>query len=293
MLQSHHIHLNGQPFHMLTWGDPANSPLVFLHGFPEYSGAWDEVATRLADRFYCVAPDQRGYGQSWAPAEVEHYTTSRLVADVAALVDYLDMGPVTVVGHDWGSAPAYGLAMALPDMVARLIILNGVHPVPFQRALAAGGAQTLASQYILTLRQEGSEQALAAHDHAPLMNLFSAHMDMRWMTAARRDAYRTEWMRPGRLRAMLNWYRASPLRVARPGEPLTDLPPLPVDRLMVRCPHLLLWGENDTALLPEASEGLETFAPDLTRLSLPGTDHWLHHQNPDAVATAIADFTTP
>ncbi|WP_137702181.1 alpha/beta fold hydrolase [Marimonas lutisalis] len=289
-MQSHHIHLSGQPFHYLTWGSPDLPPLLMLHGFPEYSGAWDELASRLCDRFYCIAPDQRGYGQSWAPPEVGEYTTSNLVGDMAALIEALDLAPCTVLGHDWGSAVAYGLAMMAPDLVSRLIIVNGVHPAPFQRAIAAGGAQTEASQYIHYLRRDGSEDELAANDFAKLLSLFSAHMDLSWLTGPRLAAYKREWARPGRMRGMVNWYRASPLRVGTPGKPLTDLPTLPRERLMVRQPHLLIWGANDTALLPEATEGLEEFAPNLTRVTIDGADHWLCHQNPDAVAVAILDW---
>ena len=55
-------------------------------------------------------------------------------------------------------------------------------------------------------------------------------------------------------------------------------------------PHLLIWGAEDTALLPEATAGLETFAPDLTRIEIEGADHWLHHQKPSVVAKAILDW---
>lgn len=290
-MQSHHIHLSGQPFHYLTWGSPDLPPLLMLHGFPEYSAAWDELAQRLCDRFYCIAPDQRGYGQSWAPAEVGEYTVSKLVSDMVELIADLGLAPVTVLGHDWGSAVAYGLAMMTPDLVSRLIIVNGVHPVPFQRALAAGGAQSRASQYILFLRRDGSEEILAEDDFAKLRAMFSADMDFSWFTPEKRRAYRHEWDRPGRLKGMVNWYRASPLVVAAPGQPITDLPALPLDRLRVPQPHLLIWADGDTALLPETTAGLEDFAPDLTRVRLKGADHWVCHQRPDAVARAILDWT--
>ena len=195
-------------------------------------------------------------------------------------------GPVTVLGHDWGAAVAYGLAMFTPHLVNRLIILNGVHPVPFQRAMAAGGAQSAASQYINYLRAPGSEDLLARDGFAGLLRLFSAQMDLGWLGGDRLAAYQHEWARPGRLRAMVNWYRASPLQLAKPGQPIA-LPDLPRDRLMVCCPHLLVWGTGDTALLTESVEGLEDFAPDLTRVDIDGADHWLHHQKPEAVAEAI------
>jgi len=281
------VMVKGKPFLVREWGTEGLPKLLMLHGFPEYGGAWEDIAQRLSPHFHCIAPDQRGYGQSWAPAEVSAYTTSALVGDMAALIGD---GPINVLGHDWGAAVAYGLAMFRPDLVQRLIIMNGVHPVPFQRAVAAGGEQTRASQYIHYLRKAGSEDHLAMDDFAKLQALFSANMDLEWLSGDTLSAYKREWGRAGRLRGMINWYRASPLRVALPGQPITDLPEMPLDRLQVRCPHLLIWGEQDTALLPDTTEGLEDFAPDLTRVTVAGADHWLHHQKPDVVAKAILDW---
>lgn len=289
-MQTETCNLNGHPFFIRRWGDPDLPPLLMLHGFPEYGGAWSDLAPLLADRFHCIAPDQRGYGQSWAPDGVENYVLSELVSDMAALITQIGGptgGPVTVLGHDWGASVAYGLAMFRPDLVSRLIIANGVHPALFQRELAAGGAQSEASQYINTLRRDGSQDRLAADDFVGLTKLFSARMNLGWLSGDRLAQYKAEWARPGRLETMIHWYRATPLQVADPGQPITDLRPLPVDRMQVQCPHLLIWGMDDTALLPEATQGLEDFAPDLTRVTLTGVDHWLCHQKPQDVADAI------
>lgn len=283
------VMLKGNPFFLRKWGNPDLPPLVMLHGFPEYGGAWSDLAPHLSAHFHCVAPDQRGYGQSWAPDGVEHYRTSELVSDMAALIDHLG-GKAIVMGHDWGAAVAYGLAMFRPDLVERLIIANGVHPIPFQRAMAAGGAQSEASQYINFLRLTDSHDRLAADDFAKMKKLFMAKMDNGWLTDEKRAEYFTEWARPGRLKTMIHWYRASPLKVADPGKPITDLPEFPVDKLMVRCPHLLIWGDQDTALLPESNAGLEAFAPRLTRRDVPGADHWLLHQKPGEIARIILDW---
>ena len=290
MAESLWFELEGERFHALAWGAQDLPPVLFLHGFPEYSGAWTKVAEALQGQFRCIAPDQRGYGQSPAPLGKEHYAPSRLVADMARLIEALGKGPIAVVGHDWGAAIAYGLAILRPELVAKLVVLNGVHPGPFQRALAAGGAQSAASQYIDWLRRDGSEDLLAADGFAKLRALFSANMDMAWLSGDRLEAYRTEWSRPGRLQGMVNWYRASPVQVAKPGQPIRDLPAPNPSRMRIACPHLLIWGEGDRALLPEAADDLEDYVPDLTRLSIPGTDHWLLHQAPDRVAAAIKAF---
>lgn len=283
-MQEETVILNGESFHIRRWGDPTLPVLLMLHGFPEYGGAWADLAPLLSDHFHCVAPDQRGYGQSYAPDAVELYDASHLVADMSALIGQLG-GKAVVFGHDWGAAVAYGLAMRCPDQVDRLIIANGVHPVPFMRALAAGGAQSAASQYIDRLRAAGSEDALGADGFAKLLSLFAGPMDMSWMTQAKQAEYVAAWT--GRLKTMIHWYRASPFAVAKPGKPISGLPEMPPHAFHVPQPHLLIWGDGDTALLPEATEGLEDYAPHLTRVVIEGADHWLCHQKPDEVAKVI------
>ncbi len=276
--------INGNPILTRHWGHKDAPKLLMLHGFPEYSVAWADLAPLLAERFHCIAPDQRGYGQSWRPTEVEHYKTSHLVSDMAALIG---TEPVILLGHDWGASVAYALAIGRPELVSKLIIMNGVHPAPFQRELAKGGPQTDASQYIHFLRREGSQDILAADDFAKLMGLFSAHMDMDWLQGDTLAGYKAAWRDAAGLRGMINWYRASPLRLGQTGEAIEDALVFDPARLQVRCPHLLIWGENDTALLPASTEGLEDYAPALTRVAIKGADHWLHHQKPQEVADAI------
>ncbi|MEO9572738.1 MAG: alpha/beta hydrolase [Tateyamaria sp.] len=277
--------LNGHTFTVREWGVEGLPKMLLLHGFPEYGGAWNDLALLLSDRFHCIAPDQRGYGASYAPQEVEAYAMEALVGDMATLIG---SEAVIVVGHDWGSAVAYGLAMFRPDLVSHLVVANGVHPIVFQRAIAAGGAQSEASQYINKLRNPKSDAVLEADDFSRLMDMFSSHMDTSWLTGDVLEAQKAAWRKSG-LRGMINWYRASPLAVADPGVPI-DLPDMPLERFMVYCPHLLIWGEGDTALLPEANAGLEEFVPDLTRVSIPDGDHWVLHQHPNRVAGIIRDW---
>lgn len=281
------VELNGEQFFLRHWGDESLPKLLMLHGFPEYGGAWADLAPYLAERFHCIAPDQRGYGRSWRPGEVALYKTQALVSDMAALIGD---EPILVLGHDWGASVAYALAIGRPELVEKLIILNGVHPGPFQRELAKGGAQTDASQYIHFLRRERSEDILAADDFAKLRGLFSAHMDMSWMKGETLAGYKAAWRDAAGLRGMINWYRASPLTIGGPGEARPDAMQYDPAALQVRCPHLLIWGVDDTALLPVTTQGLEAYAPDLTRVEIDGADHWLHHQKPREVAQAILDW---
>lgn len=281
--------LNGRPFFIRRWGNPELPPLLLLHGFPEYGGAWADLAPLLSEHFHCIAPDQRGYGQSWAPDGIENYMMAELVSDMVDLIGQIG-SPLTVFGHDWGAAVAYSLAILHPDLVDRLIIANGVHPIPFQRELAKGGAQSKASQYINLLRQAGSEDLLSKDNFAKMNSVLSLANTSAWMSDARLAEYKTEWARDGRLKTMIHWYRATPIVVADPDRPLQNPPTLPAKKFMVHQPHLLIWGEKDTALLAESTEGLETLAPDLTRVSFANANHWICHQIPQDVADTILNW---
>lgn len=288
------VELNGQPFFIRHWGDESLPKLLLLHGFPEYGGAWQDLATLLSKRFHCIAPDQRGYGQSWTPEGKDHYATGVLAGDMLALVE--EYAPVDakgaqkmhVLGHDWGSAVAYYMSIAAPHRVETLTILNGAHYVTFQRALILDAAQAAASAYIHKLKAEGSEKDFAKDDFAKLFRLITYRTDSSWLDDAQKEAFKTEWSRPGRLRAMIDWYRKSKLKVPLKGEPLPEMPDFgDLAQFIVTVPHLLVWGKNDPALLPVTTKGLEDFAPDLTREVIDDAGHWLHHQRPKEVADKI------
>ncbi len=282
------VTLNGQPFHLHQWG-PANAqPLLMLHGFPEYGGAWAGVASRLP-LWRCIAPDQRGYGGSYCPHDVADYDLRSLVGDMAALIERIG-APLPVVAHDWGAVVGYGLAMWRPDLVSHLVVLNGAHPGPFQRDAAAGGAQSAALSYIAYLRDPRAEERLSRDGFAKLQKLFAEGMDMSWLTGETLAAYLDAWSRPGRVRGMVNWYRASPLQVAQPGQPIENPHVLSPRAGHVACPHMVIWGKDDKALLEGCLDGLETYCPDLTVHRVAGADHWICHQKPDLVAGLIAEW---
>ena len=284
------IALNGHDTRLLIRGETGPA-LLFLHGFPEHAGGWAPVMDRL-DGYRCFAPDQRGYGWSCRPTDVADYQTGHMVKDALDLIGVLGLDRVHVVGHDWGAAVAYGVAFTGDPRVASLTIANGVHPIPFQRELAKGGAQTQASQYMTWLRRPESTEILAADDFERLIGLFKKGMDMSWLSGAVEAEYKRVWQGPEVLDAMINWYRASPLVVPEPGQSVAsaDLPALPAERMKVRVPHLLIWGMGDTALLPESHDGLEEFCDDLEIHEFPDADHWIAHQKPAEVAALIGDF---
>lgn len=265
-------------------GDPSKPLILCLHGFPEYWAAWAQVAALLADDFYIVMPDQRGFNLSDKPQGREAYRGKHLVADIAALADRLSPGrPFILAGHDWGASVAYAYAFAHPQRVSKFVIANGMHPVCFQRALLSDPAQRAASQYFHKLRADGAAVLMAEDNYRRTMNMLAGFSKTDWMTPEIRADYVRAWSQPGAMEAMLHWYSSSPIIVPRPHEAAATAPLLdvPKERVMVSMPHLVIWGEADEALRPVCLEGLDQYAADLeiSAYPVPGTGFCMRSRN--------------
>jgi pimeloyl-ACP methyl ester carboxylesterase len=287
------VRVNGIDLHVRSMGDGQAPLILFLHGFPEYSGAWDEVLPAFAGTHHAVAPDQRGYARSHKPEGLEAYRIKQLVRDALALGELFSPGrPFVLVGHDWGASVAYATAIAAPARVAKLVVINGVHPGPFQRALIEDEAQRRASAYMHFLRSPEAEQLLSANNFEKLLGMLSRFGPQPWLTPEKQAGYLEAWSPPGALTGMLNWYRATPLVVPREGEAVdpAKAPKLDPAQLRVRMQHLLIWGMGDRALLPVSRASLADYCDDLTVREISGADHWVVHQRTNEVIGHIRAF---
>ena len=102
---------SGIELEVLDVGPRDAAVLVFLHGFPESYRTWRHQVAHLSDRYRCIAPNQRGYGGSSKPRDVADYAPGKLIGDVFQLADALGIGEFTILGHDWGGALAWGVAL--------------------------------------------------------------------------------------------------------------------------------------------------------------------------------------
>ena len=279
--------------HYVSGGKQDAPCMVFLHGFPEYWAAWQPVFSQFVDDYHVIAPDQRGFNLSSKPSGVEAYDTKYMVADLLALIDHLSPNqPIILCGHDWGASVAYAFAMRHAARVEKLIIANGVHPMCFQKALFAGGAQTKGSQYMNRLREPGMADVMSVNGYKKLFGMLEGFSPTPWLDDNARQGYLDAWSQPGAVDNMLNWYRASPMVI-----PPMDASAKPMifndvqkKKYSITMPHLLIWGMDDPALLPEARADLHEFCDDLTVVEVEGADHWIIHSHGDLVAREIKSF---
>lgn len=282
---------NELKLHYLESGSSDAPLVVMLHGFPEYSGAWRRQLNDLADRFHCIAPDLPGYNLSSKPLDVARYRTKKLVDDLDAFAANFSAGkPFTLVAHDWGGALAWAYAIKKPERLSRLIIVNATHPGTFAREVARNPAQAGASQYIREIREQDSEKRYAADDYAMLWRSLAPVYAAGHLTDEDRAAYIKAWSQPDALTGMFNWYRAMRLAPAKTGEASATDTVYDPQALKVRVPTLVIWGEQDKALLPGCLDGLEEFVPDVKITRIPDGTHWVVHEKPAQVSQWIGEF---
>lgn len=100
-------------------------PILMVHGNPTWSFYYRELVSAFSPTHRCVAPDHIGCGRSDKPSDARYdYTLARRIDDLQALVEHLDLPPVTLVVHDWGGAIGLGWAGRVPHRVARIVVLN-------------------------------------------------------------------------------------------------------------------------------------------------------------------------
>jgi pimeloyl-ACP methyl ester carboxylesterase len=288
MIVSHFLDLpNGQQLHVLEAG--AGPLLLFLHGFPEYSGMWRRQLEHFSPTHLCVAPDQRGYNLSSKPLAVRDYRAKPLVEDVIQIADAFGHERFTLVAHDWGGAIAWNVAAWHPERVERLVVINAPHPMTFLRELKTNPAQVEASAYMTLFRTDKAERVMAEDEFRRLQRMTVDQWAANGGDAspATVAGYLSAWSQPGALTAMLNWYRASPLH---PPEPDAPLPELDAAQFHVRVPTLVIWGERDQALLPGIIDGLGAHVDDLRIERIPDASHWVVHERGARVNELIERF---
>lgn len=271
--------VNGVHLHTLEAG-PRDGPLVvLLHGFPEYWYGWHHQIGTLVDAGYRVlVPDQRGYNTSEKPAGVEPYRLGELSRDVYELVAAAGRASAHVVGHDMGGMVAWDVARRFPETVDRLCVLNCPHYSAYRRTVLTNPSQLSKSWYALFFQLPRLPEWLARRDDFELwVDLLQDSSTPGTFSEFDLACYRTAWRHEDAPRAMVNWYRALARYTIHP------------EREQVDAPTLLVWGDDDVALVPELADASLEYCTDGRLERFPDAGHFVQHEEPEAVGELLVD----
>ncbi|CAN3981598.1 alpha/beta fold hydrolase [Kitasatospora purpeofusca] len=236
-------------------------PLLLLHGLAGYGGEWDTLARHLRPGFRVVTVDQRGHGASTRrPADVSR---AAHVADVVAVIEQLDLGPVTLLGQSYGGHAAMLAAAAHPELVERLVMVEA--------GPAAGSAETVAdiAAWFASWPTPFATASAAVEflGGGPVGEAWAAGLEERAdgrhprfdpdvMVAALTDNTHRSWWP--------EWAR-------------------------IACPTLVVLAQS-TIIDAEQLDRMHHDRPDILLASIPGTTHDLHLERPEALAELLEAF---
>jgi pimeloyl-ACP methyl ester carboxylesterase len=230
--------------------------------------------------FHLIVPDQRGYNLSETPKDVRAYSLDNLGQDVIGLMDHFGYNKIALVGHDWGAAVAWYVALQHPDRITRLGILNLPHPAVMLKFLRSSLRQLLKSWYVAFLQIPTlPDWLLGANNFAGAVALLRQSSKTSTFSDEDIAAYRQAWTNSGGLTGMINWYRA-----------LVRYRPTLKPGLRLAMPVLILWGRQDIALHYKMAEASLKYCPQGQLISLDNATHWVQHDESDAVTQALTGF---
>jgi pimeloyl-ACP methyl ester carboxylesterase len=305
--QDHYAEVNGVRLHYASVGQ---GPLVlFLHGYPSFWYQWKDQMAEMGRDHLAVGLDMRGYNLSSRPEGLEAYKMPQLVEDVRQFAEKLagKDRKFVLVGHDWGANVAWVFTMYHPEMVEKLVIVNGAHPFISERELRENPAQRFASNYFFVfnkflapgeqpVNEIDTKESAARRAHAGFVD---AEVKSGRYTEADRQAWIAAWSQAGSTTAGLNYYRANhrnpPFNDRHPASTIpTSWSAEEITRgaksTIIRMPTLVIWGIKDTAILSGHLSGLDKWVTDLRVKLYPDDDHWVMLQKAAPVAQDIRRF---
>ena len=270
--------------HYLAAG-PKDAPrVVLLHGFPDFSYGWREVAPLLATDHRVVAPDLRGYGATGKPRT--GYDLDTLAADVLGFADAtarVDGVPADVathlIGHDWGAAVGWWAVMAAPRRFASYTAISVAHPRAYNEFLERSAEQRKKSRYMRSLTIPGVPAIFAGMRDKKRMALYRDQLtrkeafgdaELAWYRAAFDSTWET--------RPPLRYYKQKFRRAEHNNSAARKAP-------KVAIPVLVLWGKRDKYLMWEmAADSCKFVEPGRCTVHVfPAASHWVHWDDPAGV----------
>ncbi|MBK6793591.1 MAG: alpha/beta hydrolase [Anaerolineales bacterium] len=284
-MHSQFIQTNGVKLHVMTDGPAEGTPVILLHGFPEFHYGWRKQVTELvAAGFRVITPDQRGYNLSDKPRSIRAYDVNTLAKDIVGIFDHFGIQKARLVGHDWGAVVAWTVALNHPERLEKLTILNVPHPDVMQRFILENAEQRKKSWYVFFFQIPFFvEWILRRDDYRNMARMLVGSGRKSTFQRSDIEEYKKAWSQPGALTGMLNWYR----NIFR-GSLRSIFQKKSARRVSI--PTLILWGKNDVALSHEMVQPSLELCDNGSAVFFENATHWVQHDEANKVNKKLIEF---
>jgi pimeloyl-ACP methyl ester carboxylesterase len=265
------------------WGNPDNTAIVFIHGYPDCSRVWHPVISELAPDYHCIAYDVRGAGESSVPKGISAWSVANLSSDLQAVINAKSPDrPVHLVAHDWGSIQTWESVTdpKLQTRISSYTTISGPYldhvGMLFRSQLKSGKLASVASQVF--------HSWYIALFHLPLLGPSSWQMglDKKWPAILNKiEGVQEAEPNPSQRkdgRFGVNLYRANVLKaLLKPRERHTTVP------------IQLIVPSGDNYVTANLFDELTKWAPKLWRRDL-DAKHWVPLSHAVELAKWIKEF---
>ncbi len=263
--------------HYVDWGNPTAPPLILVHGGRDHCRNWDWVARELRSEFHIIAPDLRGHGDS-APSPSGDYSMSAFLYDLAQLIHGQKLAPVRIIAHSLGGAIALRYAGVYPELVEKLVVIEGLGPSPAM--IAERGARGPAERYRTWIQAERDLAARLPRRYATIEEALSRMQAENRHLTDDQARYLTIHGMAQNEDGTFSWKFDNYVRSFAP----VDLTPKQTWALWseITCPTLLINGKESWASDP-VSDGRFAHFHNARAVAFEAAGHWVHHDR-------LADF---
>ncbi|XP_004614748.2 bifunctional epoxide hydrolase 2 isoform X2 [Sorex araneus] len=288
----------GVRLHFVEMG--SGPPVCLCHGFPESWFSWRYQIPALAQAgFRVLAVDMKGYGDSSAPPEIEEYSMQVLCEDMVTFLDRLGLPQAAFIGHDWGGALVWAMALFYPERVSAVASLNTpflpAHPdvdpleklkanpvfdyqLYFQEpGVAEADLEQDLSRTFKSFFRASDEMFLTVHNVREKGGLFvktPQQPSLSRITTEEDIQFYVQQFKKSGFRGPLNWYRNIQANWSWSCK---------ASGRKILIPALMVTAEKDFVLHPKLSEHMENWIPHLKRGHIKDCGHWTQMEKPAEV----------
>ncbi|MBD3771055.1 MAG: alpha/beta hydrolase [Rhodobacterales bacterium] len=270
--------------HYVDWGNEGAPTLILLHGGRDHCRNWDWVAQELRDDWHIIAPDLRGHGDSAWSSDGE-YSPRANVYDLAQLIHQLNVGPVHIVAHSYGGNIALRYAGIYPEMVNKLVAIEGLGPSP--KVLAERFAEAPDKRMRDWIEGKRAAAGRVPRKYPSLEDAYQRMKEENSYLSGEQARHLTIHGISQNEDGTYSWKFDNYFRVMTP----YDMPQEDLEKLWnnITCPTLLLYGEKSWASNPAEDGRAKHFRNAQVKL-YKDAGHWLHHDKLDEFVADLKAF---
>ncbi|PYG49314.1 pimeloyl-ACP methyl ester carboxylesterase [Pantoea sp. AG1095] len=274
--------VDGVRLHYVSGGNANGETLLLLAGFPQSWFAWRQVMALLGDRYFIIAPDLPGQGDSDKP--LSGYDTTSLAQNVQGLMQQLGHESYYLAAHDVGAWVAWPYATLFSDQVKKLALLDaGIPGVTLPESLPATPDKAWKTWHFAFHLLPDLPEALIEGREAIYLEWFLKRKAASPMVFGDEDMaeYTRLLQQKGAIRAGMATYREVTVSAAQNRALLKERGKLALPLLAISA---------DQGSIPDMALPLREFAADVTGIKIAHCGHFIPDEQPQALAEALSEF---